>query len=179
MYENPNIRPHFLKTSVEDFLTMAIRSTSWKTMNWKYSNIVKTPSLSDLMPRPINFIPAQLRRKSRQQGYRDLNPEIQQSKCCALPFGDSPMIIYCSMQYSVAISPWINVIITVVTICIIRIFVFRSAVFTFISVEYCSTIYTVCHFFSIYPLAYIALACFYAFFFAPLPRYVLPDFPNL
>lgn len=32
LYENPNIQLHFLKTSVEDFLTMAIRSTSWKTI---------------------------------------------------------------------------------------------------------------------------------------------------
>lgn len=28
LYENPNIRLHFLKTSVEDFSTMAIRSTN-------------------------------------------------------------------------------------------------------------------------------------------------------
>lgn len=41
-YENPNIQLHFLKTSVEDFLTMAIRSTSWKTIIPKY-NIIKTP----------------------------------------------------------------------------------------------------------------------------------------
>lgn len=146
LYENPNMQLHFLKTSVEDFFTMAIRSTSWKTIIPYKVIIIKTPSLSDfkvwrIFPALFCAARSQLPHFHNiryfavfvcheQQKRKESNLHISGSRPDALPFRHAPTVFVSIYPFSKQIQALFGCCIpglrSFYTICSCRLFGFQT-----------------------------------------------------